>query len=92
MRKELTTTMFVIVIVLGWAFQREVQSGKELSSIILDKNIRIHQLNDNLSALKNQPQINLILRGYITGTAERNLLRDTAYLKLIKPESYDRNI
>lgn len=82
-KKEINTIMFVLVIIIGGLYSKALLYNAETSATILKKQKRIDQLNDNLSVLKNQSQINLVLRSHIKGRAEKELLNDEEYLELI---------
>ena len=86
-KKEATTIMFVAVIILGWALKLEIGANAELSKINRQKSDLIHELRSEGSVLNDTYQVksqaNLILRKHIRGSAERKLLRDKEYLKII---------
>jgi hypothetical protein len=87
MKKEINTIMFVLIIIVGIFYSLSLRSNAELTKTNLIKNIKIHQMIKEGRALEKEyeisSQMNLIFRGYIKGRAEKELLKDQEYLKLI---------
>ena len=85
--KESTTIMFVLTIIVGGLYSNSLSYNTEATKTILQKDKEIKQLNYNASVLNQDfeevSQANFILRSYIKGKAERDLLNDDEYVELI---------